>query len=141
MATGCALVLSITAQNSLIARQCYFLKVLATDIPTSESLKLTSNATESAATAPPLPPSLHTESKLKRDDWMLESTTPAVQNPTTPYSSRPRIVVPDEDMSLTEEYGDPEQNKRTLGGGVDFFSLLGTEHKKKRPDKPDPDKV
>ena len=44
--------------------------------------------------------------------------------------------------SLTEGYGEPVQNSRTLGGGVDFFSSLGTEKKKKQQEeKPDPDKV
>ena len=118
-----------------------FLKILATGIPTSESLKLTSNATEFAENPPPLPQSLRTESKPKRDDWMLEPTAPVINNPTSQFSSRPLVVLPDEEMSLTEEYGNPEQDKRTFGGGVDFFSSLGTEHKKKRPSKPDPDKV
>ena len=46
------------------------------------------------------------------------------------------------DQSLTEDYGDIESDKRTLGGGVDFFSSLGTERKKKpRENKPDPEKV
>lgn len=116
-------------------------KVLAADIPTSESLKLTSNATESPQNAPPLPRLLSAESKLKRDDWMLEPEIPVVDNPSSQSHSKPRIVPPDEEMSLTEEYGDLEQSKRTLGGGVDFFSSLGTEHKKKRPEKPDPNKV
>ena len=44
--------------------------------------------------------------------------------------------------SLTEGYGELVQNSRTLGGGVDFFSSLGTEKKKKQQEeKPDPDKV
>lgn len=43
---------------------------------------------------------------------------------------------------LTEGYGD-EAGARTLGGGVDFFSDLGIEKKKKDPNenKPDPSKV
>lgn len=45
--------------------------MLTTDIPTSESLKLTSQA--------PVPvtglPSLATETPIKRDDWMLEGTS------------------------------------------------------------------
>jgi hypothetical protein len=46
------------------------------------------------------------------------------------------------DESLTESYGEPSDSARTLGGGVDFFSTLGTEVKKKqKPDQPDPSKV
>jgi hypothetical protein len=43
---------------------------------------------------------------------------------------------------MTEGYGDEEPSNRTLGGGVDFFSSLGTEHKRKDPDegKSDPSK-
>jgi hypothetical protein len=42
---------------------------------------------------------------------------------------------------LTEGYGDEEGSNRTLGGGVDFFSSLGTERKKEVKEKPDPSKV
>ena len=93
-------------------------RVLATDIPTSESLKLTSSAISGQAD-PPLPPTLHTESKLQRDEWMLQK-----------------------DESLTEGYGEPSENADTMSGGVDFFSTLGTEVKKKPlPERPDPDKA
>lgn len=45
-------------------------------------------------------------------------------------------------QSMTEDYGDAEAGRRTLGGGIDFFSSLGTERKKKpKEEKPDPDKV
>lgn len=92
-------------------------RVLATDIPTAESLKLTSSVIPSQS-VPPLPPSLPTELKLKRDEWMLQK-----------------------EESFTEDYGEPSENARTMSGGVDFFTSLGTEIKKKpRPDKPDPDK-
>jgi hypothetical protein len=45
--------------------------------------------------------------------------------------------------NLTEDYGDSNDESRTLGGGVDFFSSLGTEHKRKDPNegKPDPSKL
>ena len=44
--------------------------------------------------------------------------------------------------SLTEDYGEPVQNLRGLGGGVDFFSSLGTEKRRKpKEEKPDPEKV
>lgn len=35
------------------------------------------------------------------------------------------------DESFTEDYGDASEGARNLGGGVDFFSTLGTEVKKK----------
>ncbi|KAF9516370.1 hypothetical protein BS47DRAFT_1376037 [Hydnum rufescens UP504] len=114
------------------------LKVLATDIPTSESLSLTSNASEK--TDRPLPHALPVETQLKRDDWMLlggSSTT----LPSMPIPSSRKGIHNLEDESLTEDYGDVPQDRRSLGGGVDFFSSLGTEHrKKKQPDLPDPDK-
>lgn len=45
--------------------------MLTTDIPTAESLKLTSRAPAPATGLP----SLVTETPLKRDDWMLEGTS------------------------------------------------------------------
>lgn len=44
---------------------------------------------------------------------------------------------------MTDGYGDDESSGRTLDGGVDFFSALGSEHKRKDPneDKPDPSKL
>ena len=44
-------------------------------------------------------------------------------------SKHRRLEVGEE--SLTEDYGEPVQNLRTMGGGVDFFSSLGTEKKRK----------
>ena len=43
---------------------------------------------------------------------------------------------------MTDGYGDEEESNRTLSGGVDFFSALGTEHKRKDPNegKADPSK-
>lgn len=38
-----------------------------------------------------------------------------------------------ESESLTEDYGESSEGKRTLGGGVDFFSEMGTEHRKRPP--------
>ncbi len=53
-----------------------------------------------------------------------------------------RLSMPDPNESFTEDYGETSQNSRTVGGGVDFFSGLGTEHKKKpREERLDPDKV
>ena len=44
---------------------------------------------------------------------------------------------------MTDGYGEDESSNRTLGGGVDFFSALGTEHQRKDPkaDLPDPTKL
>ncbi|KAI6121010.1 CwfJ C-terminus 2-domain-containing protein-like protein [Pisolithus croceorrhizus] len=104
-------------------------RVLDTDIPTVESLKLTSRAQASEAD-PPLPPALVTESKLNRDDWMLEPI------PSGSKSSRPLAPqFPTADDSLTDGYGELSESGRTLGGAVDFFSSLGTEKKRNKPEK------
>jgi hypothetical protein len=67
-------------------------------------------------------PKLATETKLRRDDWMLEPADMAQRQSSLVYES------------LSEGHsGNP---------GVDFFSSLGAEVKKKPPpDKPDPSKV
>ncbi|TDL23177.1 hypothetical protein BD410DRAFT_721682 [Rickenella mellea] len=110
---------------------------LATDIPTAESLKLKSRATI-LSSDPDLPPNLPTESKLSRDEWMLEPASAASANS---GPSVRRVNLPTGEESLTEEYGEPAENVRTMDGGVDFFSGLGTERKKKKKDdRPDPEK-
>ncbi|KAF9049559.1 hypothetical protein BDZ89DRAFT_1242473 [Hymenopellis radicata] len=97
---------------------------LATDIPTAESLKLKSSAEAGPSTA------AATEPKLKRDDWMM-----------LPLSSSTSRVQALDDESLTEDYGESSDGRRNLSGGVDFFSNMGTERKKKpTPNRPDPDK-
>ncbi|KAK0221827.1 CwfJ C-terminus 1-domain-containing protein-like protein [Armillaria fumosa] len=108
---------------------------LATDIPTGESLKLTSSASAGSSSSI-FQPFIPTESTLKRDDWMLEE--PAVQ---APHPSSSRIQLQD-DENFTEDYGEASGSRRTLGGGVDFFSTLGTDVRKKNPhpNKPDPEK-
>ncbi|KAJ8080393.1 Pre-mRNA-splicing factor cwf19 [Marasmius tenuissimus] len=114
-------------------------RVLATDIPTADSLTLTSRATQESGVS--LPPSLSTETSLKRDDWMLPPGASSSSDPAdrAPSSALPRI--PMEDDSLTEGYGETSKGSRTLGGDVDFFSSMGTERQKKpRPDRPDPEK-
>jgi hypothetical protein len=109
--------------------------VLATDISTAESLKLTSSAV-AGPSDPKLPPQLSTETPLKRDDWMLLPPTA----PSLPADSRQYIQVTDE--SMTDEYGEASGGQRTVGGGIDFFSSLGTDIKRKpRPERPDPDQV
>ncbi|KAH9933124.1 CwfJ C-terminus 1-domain-containing protein-like protein [Epithele typhae] len=77
---------------------------------------------EAAPDDPSLPPPTRTESTLKRDEWMLMDLRP-----------------PPHDMM--DGYGDVPANARTTGGGVDFFSSLGTGRKKKPPpNQPVPDK-
>jgi hypothetical protein len=62
--------------------------------------------------------------------------------PAVPASSSvPRESREMNDESLTDDYGEASSSRRTMSGGVDFFSSLGTEHKKKQPEKPDPEKV
>ncbi|THU88150.1 hypothetical protein K435DRAFT_680387 [Dendrothele bispora CBS 962.96] len=109
-------------------------RVLATGIPTAESLKISSRAT-SQPNDPSPPPSLPTATTLKRDDWMLPSSLSSA-----PSASSSKLQALSGNESLTEDYGDTSSNGRTLGGEIDFFSGLGTEHKKKSQDKPDLDK-
>ncbi|EJC97994.1 uncharacterized protein FOMMEDRAFT_129928 [Fomitiporia mediterranea MF3/22] len=111
---------------------------VATDIPTAESLKLKSHATASPDD-PPLPSTRPAETKLIRDEWML--LPPSSVSVPTPAAGSSRIQIPTGNESLTEDYGEPVENGRTLGGGVDFFSNLGTERKRKqKEDRPDPEK-
>lgn len=112
-----------------------YCQVLATNIPTAESLKLTSSAIPGPS-APEQPPILSTQTPLKRDDWMsLPLTTPSL-----PDDIRKHIKVTDE--SMTDDYGDASGGQRTLGGGIDFFSNLGTDIKRKPfQERPDPDQV
>lgn len=115
-------------------------QLLAKDIPTAESLKLTSTAQASEEDSI-LPPTTSTETKLQRDEWMILPSSGAAR----PLSSSDRPLAqqfPSGDDPYTDEYGESSVNGRTLGGAVDFFSSLGTEKKRKpQPDKPDPDKV
>ncbi|KAI0689707.1 CwfJ C-terminus 1-domain-containing protein-like protein [Cytidiella melzeri] len=99
---------------------------LVTNIPTADSLKLTSRATVTV-NVPPLPKAVVTESTLKRDDWMLEPPTAStMSNPIT--QKRPSVLG---DQSLTEGYGESSRDARSSTGGVDFFSSLGTERQNK----------
>jgi hypothetical protein len=111
-------------------------KPIAADIPTAESLKLTSHA-QSEPHDPSLPRAVVAESSLKRDDWMLE---PSTSSAAPPMMSRPQLDGGDE--SLTDGYGEPSASSRNFGGEIDFFSNLGKEKKRKpKPDLPNPDKV
>jgi hypothetical protein len=113
-------------------------QVLATDIPTKESLKITSIAEEYVSN-PNLPPTTKSETKLERDEWML--LPPSIPSLASPSSSVPKRSTTDNEELLTEDYGEPLSKACTTGGGVDFFSSLGKEHKKKKPEKPNPDLV
>ncbi|EIW81316.1 hypothetical protein CONPUDRAFT_104609 [Coniophora puteana RWD-64-598 SS2] len=113
--------------------------VVAKDIPTAESLNLTSHVSQPDGGAA-LPPTTKAGTELKRDEWML--LPPSGSNQPSQSASRPLAQqLPTADDSLTEDYGDTPEGARTLGGGVDFFASLGKEHKRKQPDKPDPEKI
>ncbi|KAF8635918.1 hypothetical protein AX15_000095 [Amanita polypyramis BW_CC] len=103
--------------------------LVGTDIPTAESLKLKASAAKGS--------SLTDGSELKRDEWMLELSK---DEDLRHKNSLPRLAQNDDPM--TEGYGDPAVDVRTTSGGVDFFSSLGTERKRRpaQPDRPDPDK-
>lgn len=73
---------------------------------------------------------------MERDDWMLE---PALGQS---ESSRPLAQqFPTTDESMTDGYGELPGSGRTLSGGVDFFSSLGTEKKRNKPEKRSIDEV
>lgn len=129
----------------LVEVQCSTSQPRTTDIPTAESLKLTSHATSTDGD-PALPPSRATETTLKRDEWMM--MPPSAVTVPTPDDRAPTSVIASsrardsmEEESLTEGYGDQAVNSRSVGGGVDFFSSLGTERKRKEKEKPVADKV
>jgi hypothetical protein len=86
---------------------------------------------------PPLPHSTTSESKQQREEWMLlDPSEPVIPQPTPPLHS---LTHSD---SLTEGYGENTASGRTLSGGVDFFSSLGTEHRKREnKDKHNPETV
>jgi len=69
---------------------------------------------------------------------LLDPSTPVLP----PDARQQRSRISNDEDSYMEDYGEPAGDSRTLGGGVDFFSGLGTERKKPpRPDRPDPEKV
>src|ERR1700730_11025420 len=86
------------------------LKPVAMDIPTAESLKLTSRAHSMPGDPSPPRPGV-TESLLKRDDWMLE---PPMASFAFPEASHSQLEGGDE--SLTDGYGEPSTSAKTLGG-------------------------
>ena len=106
-------------------------KDLSANIPTAESLELTSRAF-STISDPPLPSSTITETKPKRDDWMLDPTVTTVISDTN--SSIP--------LGITEDVSMEDTSGRAAPAPTDFFSSLGTELRPKPPPKnPDQDKV
>jgi len=120
--------------------------------PAAAGMSLQSHASEPAAA--PLPGTTASGSQTReRDSWMLEPTIsapPAISNPFTERNTPKSAGLPsgrslpmDTSNDMTDGYGDEESSNRTLGGGVDFFSGLGSEHKRKDPneDKPDPSKL
>lgn len=120
------------------------------NVPSSAGLPLRSHASEPAKA--PLPESTATGSgPQERQAWMLEPSITAPPVISNPFAERniPRSAgvasVRSEPVSsdMTDGYGEEEGNNRNLGGGVDFFSGLGTEHLRKDPkaDRPDPTKL
>ncbi|KAG9098068.1 hypothetical protein FRC06_006846 [Ceratobasidium sp. 370] len=104
-------------------------------IPTAESLALTSNPSTVPPGAHSPPTSAQpTQTKLERDEWMLLDPTEPTVPVGTPSRPPPRAIVQTAD-EMTDGFGEELTGGRTLGGGVDFFSSLGTEHRKKPPPK------
>lgn len=122
------------------------------NVPSAAGLPLKSHASEPAKG--PLPDATSTDSKTQeRQAWMLEPpvTAPPVSSKPFGESNFPKCAGTSAgrsqpittDMDMTDGYGENESSNRTMSGGVDFFSGLGTEHKRKDPqdDKPDPTKL
>ncbi|KIM24663.1 hypothetical protein M408DRAFT_26787 [Serendipita vermifera MAFF 305830] len=106
---------------------------VTTTIPTGASLELTSSA-NAMETDAELPRATTTESKQQREEWMLlQPSAPVVPLQTPPLHSL------DHGDTLTDGYGDSTSGNRTASGNVDFFSGLGTEHR--RRDAKDKNKV
>jgi hypothetical protein len=100
---------------------------VAQDIPTAESLKLTSRA-YTLENDPPLPQGITSKSRIERDEWMLPPTADAAELPFDKASST---------AGASGGSKDAAQER-----GEDFFSSLGIEKKKKQaPERPDPDDV
>ncbi|WWD16329.1 hypothetical protein CI109_100755 [Kwoniella shandongensis] len=111
----------------------------ASKIPTSDSLPLRSNPSNPKAD---LPYQTATGSNAReRDSWMLEPTEGS--SSTVPEPSRDIPHTAESGSGLTDGYGEEQLSNRNLGGGMDFFSSMGTERKRKDPNegKPDPSKL
>jgi hypothetical protein len=112
------------------------LQPVTTAIPTGASLDIRSTANV-MDDDPALPRATTTESKQQREEWMLlQPSAPVVPLPTPPLHSL------DHGDTLTDGYGERTTGNRTMSGEVDFFSSLGTEHRKKDvTDKRNPETV
>jgi hypothetical protein len=80
------------------------------------------------------------------DPGNFASSSTSVPAPTRDISrdiSRSAGVASSAGNGMTDGYGDNQDSNRTLASGVDFFSDLGTEHKRKDPseNRPDPSKL
>ncbi|KAF8584700.1 hypothetical protein K439DRAFT_1345402 [Ramaria rubella] len=104
--------------------------IVAQDIPTAESLKLTSRAF-TVDTDPLIPSDRTIGSCAKRDEWMLMPRT----EPNVSEAS-PGVKLWKGEETLTASPTGHSQN-----GPADFFSSLGLEKKRKETqERPDPDK-
>lgn len=77
-------------------------------------------------TDPELPRATTTESKQQREEWMLLQPS----EPVLPLQTPPLHSLQHGD-ALTDGYGEKTTGNRTTSGGVDFFSSLGTEHRRR----------
>lgn len=109
-------------------------QILPTNVPTSKSLKINSTA---EVYRPESDPITKSGTKLQRDEWMLLPPSIPSTLPSGPVSQPSTSG----DKSLIEDYGESLSNTRTMSGGDDFFSSLGTAHKKNKPERPNPDQV
>lgn len=112
------------------------------NIPTADSLPLKSQVEKSNA---PLPHATATGSERReRDAWMLDPGAISSTSAPIPQRDIPRSAGISTSVSagLAENDGDERLSEGAANGGADFFSSLGTEHKRKDRDanKPDPTK-
>ena len=119
----------------------YIVQLVGSTIPTSDSLKLTSNPSTSDHSLPPN--TILASEHQQRDTWMLEPRSSTSDSPSRSLNARPAQRVGEGSAShegLVERFGDEDG---ALPGGPDFFSALGKEHKRKDPmeDRPDPSKL
>lgn len=109
------------------------------NIPTADSLPLTSNASGPKAS---FPPSTAAGSEIReRDSWMLEPSVSSAIIP-VPGDDVPHSAIKSS-ADTTDRYENGQPGDRTLVSSVDLFSSMGVEHKRKDPksDLPDPSQV
>ncbi|AFR94781.1 cell cycle control protein cwf19 [Cryptococcus neoformans C23] len=105
------------------------------NIPTADSLPLTSNPSGPKVS---LPPSTAAGSEgRERDSWMLE---PSVSSAIVPV---PRDDVPHSAVKSAADTADGYGDGQPAVSNVDLFSSMGIEHKRKDPrsDRPDPSQL